>query len=63
MSKDLRDKLDNQEYVEDDAYHWNGCLEVMQEQRYEQCYKEAVEERLKKYNESVEKGEFIKLNI
>lgn len=63
MSKDLRVELDDQEYYEDEEYHWNGCMEVMQEQRYEQCYKEAVEERLKKYNESVEKGEFVKLNI
>ena len=59
MPEDLRDELDNQEYYEDDSYHLNGCMEVMQEQRY----KEVVEERLKKYNESVEKGEFVKLNL
>lgn len=63
MSKDLCDELDDQEYYEDEAYHWNGCMEVMQEQRYEQCYKEAAEKRLEEYNKRVEKGEFVKLNI
>ncbi len=59
MTKDLLNELNIQEYDEDDAYHWNGCMEVMQEQRYEEVEKKRLEE----YNKRVERGELVKINI